>query len=183
VIAVAAVGTGIAVYAAREGGNGVEAAARVPRAEAIPATPKLSDLPARRPLGRQRGDLFAAPHSSAPPAPPPQQQEQAAPTPPPNPYRFAGTLEQGGVRKILLIMGASIFEAKEGEMLEQNFRVQSVTADAVTLVYVPLDTPVTVALAFPDTPASAAAGGSSSSGPPAGSSPAVSPPVGSPLAR
>ena len=37
-------------------------------------------------------------------------------------------------------------------MLEQGFRVQSVTQNAITLVYVPLDMPVTMALVFQDAP-------------------------------
>jgi hypothetical protein len=168
-IAAAAIATATAVYLVPEGSQLVEA---------VPAdkreTLRFPELPKRQPLGRLRADMFAS-HSVAPPAPPPQPQEQVAPTPPPNPYRFAGTLEQGGARKIFLtVNGDRLFEAKEGEVLEQNFRVQTVAANAVTLVYVPLDTPVTVALVFPQAPATAAAGGSS---------PAGAPPVGSPLAR
>jgi hypothetical protein len=57
------------------------------------------------------------------------------------------------VRKVSLILGDPVIEAREGEKLEQGFRVQSVTAEAVTLVYEPLDMPVTMALVFQDIPA------------------------------
>ena len=65
-------------------------------------------------------------------------------------------LEYGGSRKVLLTRADRIFEVKEGEMLEQGFRVQAVTPQAVTLLYEPLDAPVTVALVFQEAPAQAA---------------------------
>ena len=164
VIALAASAVAIAVWFAPESSKPVESAEAARRADVIHASVQSSpaprfDLPKRRTLGRQRGDLFVTP---APPPPPPQQQQvQAPPAPPPNPYRFAGTLQQGASRRVFLALGERIFEAQEGEMLEQNFRVQSVTADAVTLVFVPLDAPVTIALGFPAAPAAAATGATS----------------------
>jgi hypothetical protein len=146
VIAAIAAAVAVAAWIAPEDSKPIE------RAEAIAAAAQASpasalELPRRRTLRRQRGELFVTP---APPPPPPQQvQVQAPPAPPPNPYRFAGTVEQGGVTRVLLVLGDRVFEAKEGEMLEQNFRVQSVTADAVTLVYVPLEAPISIARVFP----------------------------------
>jgi hypothetical protein len=158
-IALAAIATGVVTYLAPEGSKPVEVAAPVQRAEAVPAVVRaqapIGELPSRQPIGRQRGDIFATRSWAPPPSAPPQ---PAAPAPPPNPYRFAGTVHHDGQRKVFLAMGDRIFEAKEGEMLEQNFRVQSVAADAVTLVYVPLEMPVTMALAFQDAPPAAAAG-------------------------
>ena len=136
---------------------------KAPDAAAIAApreTVTLGELPRRGALGRQRGDLFA-PHSWTPPAPPPapQEQQEAAPLVPPNPYRFAGTVQYGGSRKVLLTReGDRIFEVKVGEVLEPGFRVQAVTSDAVTLLYEPMNAAVTVALVFPEALPSAAAG-------------------------
>lgn len=136
---------------------------KAPDAAAIAApreTVTLAEPPKRRALGRQRGDLFEA-HSWVPPAPPPapQVQQEAAPLPPPNPYRFAGTVQYGGSRKVLLTRGGErIFEVTVGEVLEPGFRVQAVTADAVTLLYEPMNAAVTVALVFPEASPSAAAG-------------------------
>ena len=118
--------------------------------------PLATQLPTRQPIGRQRGDPFS-PRSWAPPQ---QQQTQptAAPQPPPNPYRFAGTVQHDGKRKVFLMAGNRVVEAKEGELLEEGFRVKSVTADVVTLIYEHLpDTPVTIKLAFGETPAPSAA--------------------------
>ena len=155
-IAMGAIATGAAYYF----GPGER---KAPDAAAIAApreTTTLGELPRRGALGRQRGDLFA-PHSWAPPAPPPppQEQQEAAPLSPPNPYRFAGTVQYEGVRKVLLTRGGDrVFEVQAGEVLEPGFRVQAVTADAVTLFYEPMNAAVTVALVFPEALPSAAAG-------------------------
>jgi hypothetical protein len=76
-----------------------------------------------------------------------------APRPPPNPYRYVGNVEYGGKRRVLLATADDrIVEATEGARLEQGWRVQGVTPHAVTLVYEPLNEPVTVALVFPEVP-------------------------------
>jgi type IV pilus biogenesis protein PilP len=167
VIWLAAIATGIAAWVGPDDREGAQVAAPVERAHATAAAPPAAraptittQLPTREPIGRQRGDPFAT-HSWAPPAPPPQQQQQAAAQVPPNPYRFAGTVHHDGARKVFLMFGdGRVVEAKEGEMLEQGFRVKSVTDRAVTLAYEQLpDQPVTT-IAFSD-PGSAAASGAS----------------------
>jgi hypothetical protein len=162
-ISLAAIATGVATFVAPDGGKTVEVAAPAQRpAEATPAVlrqpapavDRVVDLPFREPIGRQRGDMFATRSWTPKPA---VAQKPEAPKPPPNPYRFAGTVQHDGARKVFLLLGDRVFEAKEGETLEQGFRVQSVTEDAVTLVYVPLDMPVKMALAFQEAPAPAPA--------------------------
>jgi hypothetical protein len=167
VISLAAVATAIAVWLGPEDNerNFPEIAAPVerdrtqpPSATARPQQPPLAtQLPTRQPIGRQRGDPFS-PRSWAPPQ---QQQAQqaAAPQPPPNPYRFAGTVQHEGKRKVFLMAGNRVVEAKEGELLEDGFRVKSVTSDAVTLIYEQIpDVPVTIKLGFSEQPAPTAAG-------------------------
>jgi hypothetical protein len=157
-IAMGAIATGAAVYF----GPGER---KAPDAAAIAApreTVALGELPRRRAFGRQRGDLFQS-QSWEPPAspPPPQVQQEVAPQPPPNPYRFAGTVQYGGVRKVLLTRGGDrVFEVQVGQVLEPGFRVQAVTSNAVTLLYEPMNAPVTVALVFPEASPSAATGSS-----------------------
>ena len=162
--------TAIAVWLGPEDNDGqvADIAAPVERdrtqtssAAARQQPPLSTQLPTRQPIGRQRGDPFS-PRSWAPPQ---QQQPQqaAAPQPPPNPYRFAGTVQHDGKRKVFLMAGNRVVEAKEGELLEEGFRVKSVTSDVVTLIYEPIpDTPVTIKLAFSEqpAPAQAATGGS-----------------------
>jgi hypothetical protein len=164
-IALAAIGTGVALFVVPQPRPTVEIVAPADRASRVSEV----EIPKRRALGRQRGDLFTS-HSWAPPAPPPppppQVQQEAAPQPPPNPYRFAGTVEYGGSRKVLLTRDDRIFEVKEGVVLDPGYRVQAVTPHEVTLLYEPLNAPVTVALVFP---AGAAEAGASAPPPQPGS--------------
>lgn len=152
-IALGAIATAIAAYFSPENREATALAARPePARQAI-------EWPVRRALGRQRGELFAAyspPPPAASPAPPAPAQIEA-PQPPPNPYRFAGTVEYGGKRRVLLTRGDRIFEVKEGETLEPGFRVQSVTADMATLIYEPLNAAIQVALVFQEALQQAAA--------------------------
>jgi hypothetical protein len=165
VISLAAMATAIAVWLGPEDNDGqvADIAAPVERdrtqtssAAARQQPPLSTQLPTRQPIGRQRGDPFS-PRSWAPPPQQPAQQA-AAPQPPPNPYRFAGTVQHDGKRKVFLMAGNRVVEAKEGELLEEGFRVKSVTSDVVTLIYEPIpDTPVTIKLAFGEQPAPAPA--------------------------
>ena len=162
VISLAAIATAVAAWLVPEDTDQVaEVAQPVERAQTNTTSASSkglgTQLPTREEIGRQRGDPFA-PRSWTPP-PKPQAQQAEAPKPPANPYRFAGTVQQDGVRKVFLLLGDRVVEAKEGEMLEQGFRVKSVTSDAVTLIYEQIpDHPVTYKLAFgepPGTPAAA----------------------------
>jgi hypothetical protein len=178
-ISIAAVGTALAAWVVSQDKDFAPAALPAERARAAAAAaptsgasgtqaePLSTQLPVRAPIGRQRGDPFAA-RSWAPPQQPQQQQQQAeAPRAPPNPYRFAGTVHHQGRRQVYLLLGDRMIEAKEGEMLERGFRVKSVSDSAVTIVYEQIpDQPVTIAFTEPG---AAAAGGASA--PPAASSP------------
>lgn len=172
-IALAAAATGVASFVAPEDQKAVEVAAPLARAHVVPALrPQASttDLPAREPIGTPHGELFAA-RSWAPPPAVLAERQLAEPAAPPNPYRFAGSSQHNGVRRVFLIMGDRIFEAREGEMLEGNYRVQSVVAEAVTLIYEPLDIRVYIATIFPETPSSEVGGTVPPPRPPVASAP------------
>ena len=85
--------------------------------------------------------------------------EQAAPVgPPPMPYRVAGRVVQGRDASVVLAKGDKVITARVGDMLEGGYRLETVGADSVTLVYLPLDARQTLALGptlLPDPPASA----------------------------
>jgi hypothetical protein len=148
-IALAAIGTGIAAWSAPED-PAPQGDAATPSAQSAPPAPLL-ELPVRQRLRPLRSPLFAPPAPPKPPAPQPVQAEP--PRPPPNPYRYVGSLEVGGQRRVLLAtVDDKIVEATEGVRLEQGWRVQAVTPQAVTLVYEPLNEPVSVALVFPELP-------------------------------
>ncbi len=124
---------------------------------------RFSSLPAREPIGKQRGSLFEtqayeAPRAAAPRVVP----QQAAPAPqpssaPPMPYRVAGKVVRDGVVQVLLASGDELFRVREGETVEHRYRVESIGHEKVTLTYLPLELkqelPVVSALAAPGRPA------------------------------
>jgi hypothetical protein len=168
VISLAAIATGIAAWAGPSDKDVAETAMPVERAHATSATPRPAasqpidtQLPVRQEIGQQRGDPFATltwtPKQTAAASKEPPPKPQA----PPNPYKFAGTVHHDGVRKVFLMIGDRVIEAKAGEPLEHGYRVKSIDADAVTLVYEQIpDQPVTIATVFSDVPPAAASGAS-----------------------
>jgi hypothetical protein len=98
----------------------------------------LAALPTREPLGKLRGELFGFPPARAPQqaaaraAPPP------APTPPPMPYRLAGQVVHDGAAHVVLARDERVTTVREGDKLDEDYRVESIRPDGVTLVYLPL---------------------------------------------
>jgi hypothetical protein len=70
---------------------------------------------------------------AAPPEPTP------APSAPVNPYRFAGTARYAGSLKAVLIRDEKVHLAEPGHMLDDEYRVLSVTREEVTVLYTPLN--------------------------------------------
>lgn len=103
----------------------------------------LSQLPLREGIGRRRGELFPA-QSWAPPPPkraPAAKVALPAPTPPPMPYRVAGRVVHDGVAHVVLAKGDRVLTVREGDTLDDGYRVQSIGSQGVTLVYLPLGVP------------------------------------------
>lgn len=165
-ISLAAIATGIAVWAGPSDKDVAEVATPVERTHAAgaprpaPSQPIDTQLPVRQEIGQQRGDPFAtlawtpsAKAAAASKEPPPKPQAPA------NPYKFAGVVQHDGARKVFLILAdGRVVEAKEGEMLEQGFRVKQVSDTQVTLIYEQIpDQPVTIAFTEPGTPAASGA--------------------------
>jgi hypothetical protein len=118
-----------------------QAAAPMHAAQA-PADARFAALPAREGLGKALGEPFGsrswAPRVAAPSqpavAPPP------LPAAPQMPYRIAGQVLQDGHTYVVLVRGDRVvFNVREGQTLEDGYRVESIRADGVTLVYLPLD--------------------------------------------
>jgi hypothetical protein len=127
---------------------------------------RFAALPERESIGRQKGELFGSRSWAPPPAPPkapPPVVEAAppAPTPPPMPYRVAGQVVHDGTAQVVLAKGDRVVTVREGQLLEDGYRVESIRADGVTLVYVPLDArqhiPAATALALAEAPPAKAA--------------------------
>jgi hypothetical protein len=116
-------------------------------------------LPARQTLGRFRVDPFAPRSWVPPPAPTPVQATTpvaAEPAVPPNPYRFAGTVQQGGLLRVVLAAGERIHLVKGGEVIDELYRVDAVSRSMVTLVYLPLGVEQQLAYATEAAPSPAA---------------------------
>lgn len=106
-----------------------------------PASERFAALPLREAIGKARGELFG-PRSWAPAAPV-VAQRPAAPVPekpaaPPIPYRVAGQVVAEDGMRVVLAKGDRVFQVRQGETLEDGFRVESIAPHAVTFVYVPL---------------------------------------------
>jgi hypothetical protein len=96
-----------------------------------------ASLPERRSIAAPKRALFGVPPPPAPAAPPVV--AEAPPAPPANPYALAGTSSQGGVLRVWLGIGNRVYEARPGEMLDETWRVQSASREAVVLLHVPLN--------------------------------------------
>jgi hypothetical protein len=84
-------------------------------------------------------DLFAS-HSFLPP--PPKQPVRVGPPPapmaPPLPFRYQGRMTEEGVTTVFLAQGDRILVARAGDLLNNQYRVESVTTSAVNFMYEPL---------------------------------------------
>ena len=96
-------------------------------------------VPDRGGLARAQGELFGAPPPPPRKAPAPV---AAAPAPvaPPLPYRFAGKVLRNGEEEVLLTRGDQVFPVKVGETLDGMYRIESIGADRIEFLYLPLGT-------------------------------------------
>jgi hypothetical protein len=90
-----------------------------------------------------------------PPSPPPPPAEPAAAPPPPTapalPFRFVARFVENGATRLLLANGDKEHTVAGGETLEGTYRVDSVSEQAVTFTYLPMNTAQTLTL-LPETP-------------------------------
>jgi hypothetical protein len=137
-----------------------------------------SGLPERQSFSGDRADVFAAARWAQPPAlpkPKPQVQESASAgvSAPPVPYRFVGTVKHGGEVVYALAKGDSVFPINTGDTIEGTYRVEAITPQMVTLVYLPLEERTMLVLATPTRDAANAA----RPGIPGQSFPVIAPPA------
>lgn len=125
------------------------------------AAPVLASAPPAQPvprvelerLGRRDGDAEADPEVGnafsaiswyvPPPPPPPPPPRKPAPPPPPSapplPFSFLGRYVEDGVLIILLVRGDRIYTVREGEVIDNTYRVERLARGRVELVYLPLN--------------------------------------------
>ncbi|HEV2430411.1 MAG TPA: cohesin domain-containing protein [Burkholderiales bacterium] len=184
---VAIVGYPLLDESAIGGGLAVAQTERAETRGAAKTTPaERLELPERRGLSRTQGELFGAP---PPPAPAPGAKKAApapvvvsAPVAPPVPYRFAGKVRKGSEEEVLISKGDVVVPVKAGDTLDGVYKVESISAERIDLVYLPLGTrdrivvssaldaegaqpPLAAAPAPAPAPAAASASGATSVGP------------------
>ncbi|MGE5526967.1 MAG: hypothetical protein ACM3SS_24865, partial [Rhodospirillaceae bacterium] len=120
--------------------SAVESAPTAAKADAVNA-PKISgeaagavDVDLKRPaFPEAKADLFAA-RSWAPPV----VQKPAPPTAPALPYTYFGRMTEDGKQYVFLQRGERSYTAKSGDVLDNQYRVEEITNDAVFITYLPL---------------------------------------------
>jgi hypothetical protein len=123
-----------------DSGAGVVQAAKSDSVEARKPDTRWAALPTREAIGKPAGELFF-PHSWTPAAP--AQTTLAArggtrPAAPSMPYRVAGKVVAEGKPEIVLAKGDAVVSVREGDKLDDGYRVEAIRPDHVTLLYVPL---------------------------------------------
>lgn len=90
-------------------------------------------------------DLFER-RSWSPPRPPAPPPPKVAPTAPPLPFTFLGKKFQDGQWEIFLGNGDFTYVVREGLTFAAAYQVQSIQPPIMTLVYLPLNQPQTLAI-------------------------------------
>src|SRR5882762_2244048 len=96
-------------------------------------------IPARSVLGRIAADPFSA-HSWMPRPKPAAVSEAPVPVAPPLPFRFAGQFYRESGIEVYVARGEEIFPVKEGDTLDDQYKVDSVSATEVSFVHLPSGT-------------------------------------------
>jgi hypothetical protein len=122
---------------ARSSNGAGDADAGTAAASPGPALGAPAALDGQQPVAR---DLFAS-HSFLPPPPKAAARVDVAPPPPsapPLPFRYQGRMTEGSHTTVFLTQGERVLIAREGDLLNNQYRVESVSAGAITFVFEPL---------------------------------------------
>jgi hypothetical protein len=113
---------------------------RVAQATRDAAEPSWTALPKRKTMGEPAGQLFFPPWTPPPQSGQPLHTPAAVskPAPRPMPYRVAGKVFLEGLPQIVLAKGDSIVTVREGDTLEDGYRVEAIHREHLTLLYLPL---------------------------------------------
>ena len=106
---------------------------------AQPAPNPFAALPSREAMGRPAGEPFGANVRTPPPSRAIAAPAPVAPSAPPMPYRVAGLMVQDGAAQVVLAKGDRVLTVREGETLDDGYRVEAIKPDGVTLVYLPMN--------------------------------------------
>jgi hypothetical protein len=86
-------------------------------------------------------DLFAPKSWYTPPPPPPivKAAAPAKPSAPPIPYTYLGQIEDDGGTTIFLALNGDLIATRQGEALDQKYRLEKVSQQQLIFVYLPLN--------------------------------------------
>ncbi len=114
--------------------------------QGLPGAPRVELERMIRPAPPQEGEagignVFGATSWYVTPPPPPP----VKPPPPPNPaapampFTFLGLYQEGTGKVVMLVKGDRVFTVSEGDVIENTYRVERVSAGMVELTYLPLN--------------------------------------------
>lgn len=128
-------------------------------ASAAPGAAATDRSPDYRSAGKNRSagsppirDIFAAKSWAPPPpklAPLPPPPPPGPPSAPPMPYKFIGKMDDATTLKAFLNRGERVYVVSVGEILDHTYRVDSIKAGQMTLIYLPLNIPQTLSVGSP----------------------------------
>lgn len=93
-------------------------------------------------------DLFSTRSWNPPPAPPPEQ-PVLPPAAPPVPYTFLGKKLEGDTWEVFLSKGEQTFVARTSQVIENEWRVDTIDPPTLTLTYLPLGLPRNLSIGDP----------------------------------
>ena len=111
-------------------------------AMAVHAPQDFSTLPLRHWSEEAVNDPFQTMAWYVPPRP--QAAKPPRPQAPPVPYRYFGKMMEGDVPQAFLRQGDRVVVVKVGDVLANNYRVENIAPEIVSLTYLPLGTRQTV---------------------------------------
>lgn len=123
----------VSVRTARQGG-----------AIEVRAQPATAALPVRQWSEEAVNDPFQTLAWYVPPRP--QAVRPQRPQAPPVPYKYFGKMMEGEVPQAFLYQGDRVVVVKVGDVLANNYRVESIAPEIVSFIYLPLGTRQTVLL-------------------------------------
>lgn len=122
---------------AKDGGAGPKTSATQTQTFLLPLIPRSQLIQPTRTEPATAQDLFA--NRNWTPAPTPV---KASPPPPPMapplPFTFLGKKLEGGTWEVFLARGEQSFVVREGSMIDNTYRVDSITPPNLSLTYMPL---------------------------------------------
>jgi hypothetical protein len=133
--AVVAVASRAPVASSGHSAAGLTAPAPQPEARVLVPREQLVTSGQRAPVR----DLFSQ-HSWTPPSPKikPMVLPEPVPTAPPLPFAYLGKKLEGGAWEVYLGQGEKTFVVREGQVLEGQYRVESIKPPQMGLMYLPL---------------------------------------------